>query len=786
MAIALSYPGVYVQEVPSGVRTIVGVSTSTALFAGSCADGPLDTPIRCLTYTDFAANFSEDGSASELPLQVKLFFINGGTTAYVMRIANGAKQTQVTIAREDKSPSLVLTAVGAGLKGNQVRAAVTYDTDQPEATFNLELFRWNIAPSGEPVKAMTEFWRNLSMNPASANYAPAFVTQNSRLVKIDAAVSVAPNAAFSQSGRPIDMAAGPFPAAWNAIVTPSSNQFEISVGGSRYVTVTLPLAGIADEPKLITEMTTAIKNVLAPLPGNLGANVSVGTIAAPHAVIGTPDTSKWIQVKHTSLDVFIRPSLTNDVAVPLMFGTAQGGYEVGAFAAARPAPTGTSVLPRAIVGSANTALAAQDPATVLSMTLDGTTINFSTGTPPGLQTGGATQAMYLDSYPISPNGHSDGLREKLRMIVQYVSDFAAANPVFPWTARAWGYRLNFARRDGLDNLIGAAPTFVGWTPTAAMRDDNVRYYSLGTSGAGAYQTAGVAGMDGDPPKASDYSAAYQVADREIDIFNLLVLPAASGVVQQQLWGPASAFCLQRRAFLLMDAPVWNSAQDATNNVDNLRIGLVKDYASLYFPRLTVSIDGLPVQVGPSGAIAGLMARTDSSRGVWKAPAGTEADIRGVTGLERRFSDGENGVLNPKAINTIRVFPTGVTCWGARTMAGDDSNPSDYKYVPIRRLALYLEESLYRGLRWVVFEPNDEPLWGQIRLNVGAFMHGLFTQGAFQGQKSTDAYFVRCDAETTTQDDRNKGIVNVWVGFAPLKPAEFVILYLQQMAGKIAV
>jgi hypothetical protein len=193
-----------------------------------------------------------------------------------------------------------------------------------------------------------------------------------------------------------------------------------------------------------------------------------------------------------------------------------------------------------------------------------------------------------------------------------------------------------------------------------------------------------------------------------------------------------------------------------------------------------------VQIGPTGAIAGLMARIDSSRGVWKAPAGTEADLRGITGLERRFSDLENGVLNPRAINTLRVFPTGVVCWGARTMDGDDANPSDFKYVPIRRLSLFIEESLYRGLAWVVFEPNDEPLWAQIRLNVGAFMQGLFTQGAFQGRKSSDAYFVRCDAETTTQDDRNKGIVNIWVGFAPLKPAEFVVLYLQQMAGQIAV
>jgi uncharacterized protein len=118
------------------------------------------------------------------------------------------------------------------------------------------------------------------------------------------------------------------------------------------------------------------------------------------------------------------------------------------------------------------------------------------------------------------------------------------------------------------------------------------------------------------------------------------------------------------------------------------------------------------------------------------------------------------------------------------MDGDDGFGSEYKYIPIRRLALYIEESLYRGLKWVVFEPNDEPLWAQIRLNVGAFLNNLFRQGAFQGQTPKDAYFVKCDSSTTTQNDRNLGIVNIVVGFAPLKPAEFVVLTLQQMAGQI--
>jgi len=142
-------------------------------------------------------------------------------------------------------------------------------------------------------------------------------------------------------------------------------------------------------------------------------------------------------------------------------------------------------------------------------------------------------------------------------------------------------------------------------------------------------------------------------------------------------------------------------------------------------------------------------------------------------------------LNPLAVNCIRNFPTyGIVAWGSRTLQGNDERGSEWKYVPVRRTALFIEETLYRATKWVVFEPNDEPLWAQIRLNIGAFMHDLFRQGAFAGETPKDAYFVRCDSTTTTQNDVNLGIVNIIVGFAPLKPAEFVVLYLQQMAGKI--
>jgi phage tail sheath protein FI len=185
-------------------------------------------------------------------------------------------------------------------------------------------------------------------------------------------------------------------------------------------------------------------------------------------------------------------------------------------------------------------------------------------------------------------------------------------------------------------------------------------------------------------------------------------------------------------------------------------------------------------------VAGLYARTDAQRGTWKAPAGTEATLRGVQRVDYLLTDRENGVLNPRGVNALRIFPgIGAVAWGARTLRGDDKLADEWKYVPVRRLALYIEESLYRGTQWVVFEPNDEPLWSQIRLNVGAFMHDLFRQGAFQGKSPREAYLVKCDAETTTQNDINLGVVNILVAFAPLKPAEFVFIRLQQKAGQIA-
>ncbi|MFE4519639.1 phage tail sheath family protein [Kitasatospora sp. NPDC056783] len=306
------------------------------------------------------------------------------------------------------------------------------------------------------------------------------------------------------------------------------------------------------------------------------------------------------------------------------------------------------------------------------------------------------------------------------------------------------------------------------------------------------------GRDGGAPGPTDLigSEAGKTgiqALRDVQDVNLLVLPelAGYGSVDDMatVVSAAEALCADKRMFLIVDSPAsWTTLDAARAGLPALD-PVRSDHAALYFPHLelvdplTGRLRGFP----PSGTIAGIMARTDGERGVWKAPAGTEAVLSGVRALTVPMTDRENGLLNPLGVNCLRTFPVvGPVVWGARTMAGADVLSSQWKYVPVRRLALMLEESLYRGTKWVVFEPNDTRLWAQIRLNVGAFLHTLFQQGAFQGVSAREAYFVKCDKDTTTQDDINRGVVNILVGFAPLKPAEFVVVKIEQLAGQFEV
>ncbi len=326
-------------------------------------------------------------------------------------------------------------------------------------------------------------------------------------------------------------------------------------------------------------------------------------------------------------------------------------------------------------------------------------------------------------------------------------------------------------------------------------------------GKPTYYTGAAGGSDGAGVVATDYEgdplAKTGVYALDRGEFNILCMPPPTGAVRapDPSWGDALGkaltYCHSRRAFFIMDPPL-----DPTHDINDVQTDVIaniqavtdsfstddKPYGAVYFPFLRMADpkqENVIQEFVPCGAVAGVFARTDGERGLWKAPAGQEAGLAGVQALSYKLTDGENGQLNPVGINCLRSFAgVGSVVWGARTLLGADKLASQWKYVPIRRLASYIERSLYDGTQWVVFEPNDEPLWAQIRLNVGAFMNNLYRQGAFQGQTPSDAYFVRCDKETTTQDDRDRGIVNILVGFAPLKPAEFVIIKISQIAGQV--
>ena len=335
--------------------------------------------------------------------------------------------------------------------------------------------------------------------------------------------------------------------------------------------------------------------------------------------------------------------------------------------------------------------------------------------------------------------------------------------------------------------VNSQPILPGAVPAAGLVADGVGGADSGALGAGEF-------IGAQATKTGIYALD------QADLFNLLCIPpdTRGGDVDKTVYQAAMKYCADRRAMLIVDPPANWSANKATA-ASKAAAGLATDLnlsglearnAALYFPRV---VEADPLRDGqldsfvPCGIVAGVMTRTDTQRGVWKAPAGLDATINGIQGLDVNLTDSENGLLNPLGINCLRFFPiNGRVVWGARTLRGADQLADEYKYVPVRRLALYIEESLYRGTQWVVFEPNDEPLWAQIRLNVGAFMQNLFRQGAFQGRTPREAYLVKCDSETTTQNDINLGIVNILVGFAPLKPAEFVIIKIQQLAGQIDV
>jgi phage tail sheath protein FI len=662
----LTYPGVYIQELPSPVHTITAVATSITAFVGYTGKGIDNRAEAIFSFSDFENLFGGLVSNSELSYAVQQFFQNGGSQAYVVRVpAHGASKANVVF------DSLTFSALSSGSWANG-QLLIDVDTQGINLTTDNLAFNLTITDLADQT---TEYFANVTLDNTKSNFIAAVVND-------------------------ID-------------------------NGSQLVNVSVPTT----PPATAATVSGIVGSAITPA----SVNGAVGSSSTP--TIASADFS-------------------------LTLGTV--------FPASQPSPLPITIkvfgqgtaIPQTLSGLATQLQQAINAA--LAVNMPGASVRCS----------------------VSPSGSGQGIR---------VNALLPQNPdaVITFGAPASG-------QDASGPLGLSSPAVT-----------NVAHYALGTGNATREaQTGSGSGSDGTGlPQPGDIigdPAAFTgiYALQKVDLFNLLSIPDATraspgdpssldstigSTGTTAIYSAAIALCDQRRAFLLVDPPPNVSTVSAAVDWISSGLGVVDPNGAAFFPRLRLAdpLNNFQLRTfAPSGVVAGVYASIDGSRGVWKAPAGIEAVLNGVQSMVYKLTDPENGVLNPLGLNCFRTFPVyGPVLWGARTLVGADAQASQWKYVPIRRTALFLEESLYRGTQWVVFEPNDEPLWAAIRLNVGSFMQSLFLKGFFQGQTPDQAYFVKCDGETTTQTDIDNGVVNILVGFAPLYPAEFVVIQIEQLTGQ---
>ncbi len=657
--VQVSYPSVYIQEVPSGVRTISPVATSIAAYVGYFKQGPMNVATEINGKAGFDRIFGGLYAKSEASYAIGQFFGNGGGKAYVVRVASGTPAaSSVTVQSHPKAgvgqiDLMTITAANEGTWGDTVRVRVSHNAN---GTFNLAATRFDGTDAAAKPIAAEGPYLTLSVDDNSRRYFEKVVNDESTLVRVK---HLAPN------------------------------------------DTRLPAAN-----------------------GTLGKEIALNAAA--------------IKALHPANKTFQVQVVDPAGAAPTTVHTATLGFDN------TNAPTTAKGLRAALEAAVQGAI---DGAGATHPLLAGATVELLESAP---------DYRFL----IQPNRRAKGFAP--RLIVDL-------SPVVGSTA---------------DDQLGFKGPGIS---------ENVQDYIVGSTANHASQTAGAAGSDGTEPNATAMKGAPgdnptgMYALTKIDLFNILCMPRAADLPDLEmdlLVGDALTFCEEERAFFIIDIPKdKNKIREIKDWIDDKSSFRHKN-AAVYFPRLGVADpkDEFRLRsIGASGAVAGIYARTDSTRGVWKAPAGLDARLRGVSGLDFKMTDPENGSINPIAVNAIRIFPIhGQVVWGARTLDGADAAASEWKYISVRRTALMIEESLFRGTKWVVFEGNDEPTWAKVRQNIGAFMMGLFRQGAFQGSTPSDAFYVKCDGETTTANDRNLGIVNIEVGFAPLKPAEFVVIKIQQI------
>ncbi len=779
MPVTPTYPGVYLEELPSGVRTIVGVATSITAFIGRAKRGPVEEPILINNYGEFERIFGGLWTESNLGFAVRDFYNNGGSQAVIVRLFN-LKEGQepktklfvpisdatVTGGSVSGTPPQQVTGGTATVIGGVTKLSSVNDPDLSGAEITgtkveIQKKDLEVTASTATVRLTAEMLFTIEINKENTytvnedveiELTDATVTTSKIAIEGKATITDGTVDSVTVTGGTATITEG------TATISLNEGEQYDSDTGARCGKVTEGTATITDgtvesvtvtggTAKLLTEWVndetvtvtgTVVEEVEIEIEGNnvtLSKDDFVTIITQLDTTLISEDTVEGKITEENSVS-----GSTATVSAPTILGlegTVTGTNEITLPTVMKLEAANEGAWGQQLQGEVNHELPPNGQET------EGIRFNLS------VKDNGTEVEEIFHNVSTNPDGdrYVENVLEKDARLVNFL-EFIIDESDIPGE-NDWNYVDS--KPDGGDD----GGTLEGTNFT-----------------------------DGEGDKKGIYAL------ENTDLFNLLCIPPYKddGNIDAGIIDQVIAYCEKRRAMMIIDAPSgWTDKKTAKDGIDGSDVGSPHPNAAIFFPRLKMPNplkDNQMETFAPCGAVAGIFARTDATRGVWKAPAGLNAVLRGVADLSVPLTDAENGELNPKGINCLRNKPpAGKIIWGSRTRVGDDMLASEWKYIPVRRLALYLQETLYRNTKWAVFEPNDEPLWAQLRLNIGAFMQNLFKQGAFQGSSPKDAYFVKCDKETTTQYDIDRGIVNIVIGFAPLKPAEFVILKFQQIAGQ---
>ncbi|WP_346836690.1 phage tail sheath C-terminal domain-containing protein [Microbulbifer sp. SAOS-129_SWC] len=765
MSITLS-PGVRTFEHPSGQSVARGAIASRLLAIGMARKGPINTPVAIRSFEQYIEHFGDDLTYGELGIQMRQAFTAGLGDAVVVRTADQAHAAHYVIKSEFGEDTLRIEALDPGELGDAIRVSVDYETPDPELTFNLTFWRMTVDDQDRVGQTDREAFTGLSMDPQASNFVQRIVNGTSRLVRVTRVVPEPEAPDLTQNNEALVYSQSGFYFAHENDL----NDF---------------LAAIAGEPQFIVEIDgrdrvkVALENPITQESIQSAINDALGNrslSARVNVTAGNGDNGFALRIAVNSEDgtrsIRILPAVQNDGAAALALGSLQGGLEVGLYSQYRPAMTGVTTRPFDAADD-NTPLEGLLPAVAQPWE-----INFADGTADGSLTTALEWGIAGATSPMDDGdaGTPLSLASLATNLDSLVATLNAADPLGRiWNFSRIGYRLRAVRNDGMLTPSEEATLTAG-----------IDYFDNAVGIHPAYALE--QGSNGHAPLLANYQDAFRKVSREVDIFNMLILPRGDAQTDAQrgaIWGAASAFCREQNALLIMDPrsddDSWSTVDEVTAKAQliDFKSGVIPEVSCVFWPRVRTPLGRTQIHVDPSGTMAGVIASTVARLGVWNAAAGLSAPLVGVTGLEYPMSDADNGVINPRGINALRAKSTGNVSWGVRTLAGDDDfSNRDFAYIPVRMTTDFIKNSLQAALQEFVFKPNNRVTWANIEMMCRAFMHGLYEKKAFRGATVDDAYRVRCDETTTSTTDIALGVMNVWVYFAPLFPAEFIHLHVQ--------